>query len=277
MMHIFGHENWCYFAYQVIAIGFIYAAVFRYRNKMFFPFFMFIWYLRDYITTFDVMRQYMAAGILMFGTDKLDRKQYVRYLLYIVAAFMFHSSALLALPLILATHIVTTSDTVNKNQGVKVIILYGSVILVMFAKPIIFFLINRVQFIPQIYLVYLNSPTYGDVSPGRAGILSAFFYLAAMFFYKRRAEYVLSGAGTYNHNIEFYKFNFIICLAYRFFVRIISTRVLLYSNMFNIFIMAAAPSFFREKHVRFMAYMIILGFTLLGFMIGETIQYKSIL
>jgi transmembrane protein EpsG len=55
-----------------------------------------------YTFSFNGMRQYMAAGILLLGTKYLfsqDKKAWLKYAIFVIIAALFHSSAIIMLPI----------------------------------------------------------------------------------------------------------------------------------------------------------------------------------
>lgn len=51
-----------------------------------------------FTSTFNVMRQYAAIGIMLIGLDELREKKYVKALIFVTIACTFHQSSLLLLP-----------------------------------------------------------------------------------------------------------------------------------------------------------------------------------
>jgi len=54
-----------------------------------------------YMMSMNIVRQAMAVGIILIGFEALKRKQYIKYLIYVGIAALFHTSAVVAVLLIL--------------------------------------------------------------------------------------------------------------------------------------------------------------------------------
>lgn len=51
-----------------------------------------------YINSFNIMRQYMAAGIIFYAWQIVYKRKFLRYCLYIALAMLFHISAIIMIP-----------------------------------------------------------------------------------------------------------------------------------------------------------------------------------
>lgn len=73
-------------------------ALFIYRNSddVVFSTVFFLGY-HIFMMSMNVIRQAMAVGIILLGLEALKRKQYVKFMIYVVLATLFHTSAIIAL------------------------------------------------------------------------------------------------------------------------------------------------------------------------------------
>lgn len=72
------------------------------ESKEFVIYSLFIYICSElYFLSMNVLRQYIAIGILLIGFEHLKRRKYVIYLIYVGIAMLFHTSAIFALLLAL--------------------------------------------------------------------------------------------------------------------------------------------------------------------------------
>ncbi|MBQ4430587.1 MAG: EpsG family protein, partial [Synergistaceae bacterium] len=144
IMKTLGHQNWCYFAYQLITVSCVYIGLYKHREKISLPFALLIWFFIFYNPTYNNMRQSMAASIILMGFNNIESRRYSKFMLYVFVAFLFHRSSLLALPLIMVMYIVITSEAVRKNLWLKLLIFYGSTGFLFLVRNIFFMIIRSI-------------------------------------------------------------------------------------------------------------------------------------
>ena len=108
-----------------------------------------------YFATMNLVRQYMALAILLFGLDYLKKQHYVSYSICIVIAMLFHSSAVIAF-LYMALYYLYSNKIWTKLYNMLFAILYCASIVFMFVD------LRRVVpyfsfMIPDRYIGYLTS------------------------------------------------------------------------------------------------------------------------
>ena len=95
-----GNIGWVLFFIQAFTIFPIFAALsLNRRNAPVWPGMM-VYYLLYYNSTLNMMRQWMAMGVLLLAFQLLLRKKYWGCLLLFVLAFSFHYSSLIFLPIV---------------------------------------------------------------------------------------------------------------------------------------------------------------------------------
>ena len=256
-MKTLGHENWCYFAYQLLIVSCTYIGAYRHKDKISLPFTMLVWYLMFYNLTYNAIRQAMAISIIFMEMDKLETKQYLKFSIAVLIASLFHYSAYIAFVMLLGAHIVVMSKNVQKNLWLKSIVLYGALLSAVFARPIIGLLINTVPAISK-YSYALTSAKFSETAAQNTLVVIMLGELLMFLLYRKKADQVFlhtSGIG----NIEFYQFNILVCVVFQLAIRFFVGRVLLYSEFINIIAIAAIPNFVKEKHLRFMVAMVVLA------------------
>lgn len=81
---------------QLLSNSLVYITLYRYRDKC--PLWMssFMYLCLFYGMTFNILRQACALSILFYGVKYLDEEKSFKYLLVIILAMLFHSTAFLA-------------------------------------------------------------------------------------------------------------------------------------------------------------------------------------
>lgn len=80
-----------------------------------------VYYVSFYLFTFNIMRQMCAVAILFYGSRFIDRGHYIKYLIFIFFAWVFHQSALIGVLFICCD--VFLWKYLNKYQKVSLVIL----------------------------------------------------------------------------------------------------------------------------------------------------------
>jgi len=70
----------------------------KYSKNVLFSIYLFIFFYY-YFITFNLVRQYLAIGVLMFAYDQMIKRNFIKYVLLVLAAASFHQLAILLLPL----------------------------------------------------------------------------------------------------------------------------------------------------------------------------------
>lgn len=249
IMKTLGHQNWCYFAYQLLTVSCVYIGLYRHKEKISLPFALLIWFFIFYNQTYNIMRQTMAASIVFMGFSSLESRRYSKFMLYVFVAFLFHKSALLALPLVMGMYIVITSEAVRKNAWLKLLTFYGSICFLFLVRNIFFMVIRSIPLLSK-YIYYFESK-YNEVKITVVMLAIMLGEFLIMTLYSKGASRVLSGEGANRNDAEFYRFNVLFCLVFQVAVRFFTERILLYSELINVMLLAALPCFVREKNLRF--------------------------
>lgn len=250
----FGHVNWCYFAYQIITITCTYIGAYKHKDKLSLPFIMFVWFTLFYCQTYNAIRQSLACAIIFMNLDQLETKQYLKFALTIIFATLFHTSAIIGLGLIIGMHVVTTSQILDRNLWLKIIVLYGSLAMFSLAMPIMIYLAANLSIFSK-YAPYAAHARQSDIA-----ISISIVFLGEMlivFIYGKGASRLF----TINEikNFEFYKYSFLFCVAFMFIIRFWAGRVLMYQYYANTLLLASLPRFVREKHLRFLIMMAVVA------------------
>lgn len=275
----FGHENLVLFVYQIITLVCFYIGAWKQQRKgkscFILPFIMMIFFFMFYNTSFNLMRQIMAASIIFMGMNELENRQYKIFLIYILFASLFHYSAIVTIFLVLGMHKITSSEKFIKIWLLRLAVTYTAILLLVLTRPLFSAMLNLSPLLSR-YSFYIENSIYDDTEMFIVLIFLCEYF--AFILYPEGAKRVL-GCG----NSEFYKLNLIFMSAFQIFVRLIP-RILLYSEFANIIVLAAIPRFIFDKNLRFLVSTAIIFVTVLYwyrvFVLGESSQtwpYKSIL
>ena len=247
----FGHENWCYFAYQILTLTCVYIGAYKHKDKISLPFFIFVWFTLFYSQSYNAMRQTMACAIIFMNIDQLEQKHYWKFALTIAFAALFHTSALAAWGLLIGIHIVTTSQTLDRNLWLKMIVFYGSLAIFLVLRPIMTYVVSNLSIFSK--YTGLAASRQGDIGISISMVLVGEMLL--MFIYSSGAPRIFTTNGI--KNFEFYRYSLMFCIAFMFIIRFWAGRILMYQYYANALLLAAIPKFVKEKHLRFLVMMIL--------------------
>ncbi len=249
---IFGNFNINLFIYQLIIMTCTYIALYRHRKIVSLPFVWLIFLLVIYCMTLNYIRQSLAASIIFMGLSTLEQKKYGKFLAYIIAATLFHSSAVIVIIYFTGFHFMSTLKTLHSRM--KKLVLYGALGLLACIRPIMNAVITSIPFLI----------TYTGYEQARAGFMFEGFAVAGLLagelFICTLYPVGMKRVFAYGDMYKFYTYSLIFHLIYRFFVRIFAFRVLYYFDFINVLLLAALPFFIKEKVLRhFMAVAVVLA------------------
>ena len=76
------------------------------ESKEFLIYSLFIYICSElYFLSMNVLRQYIAIGVMLFGFEYLKKRKYLRYLIFVGIAMLFHTSAIFSLVLVFCIYI----------------------------------------------------------------------------------------------------------------------------------------------------------------------------
>ena len=113
---IFGNIFSVLFLTQVLIIGGVLAGLWKFREKISVWIGMLIYYLIFYNISLNMVRQSIAMSIIIFAFPYLYNKEYIKYIILIVIAVLFHKTAIIGL-IIMAIYFIYTSD--NNMECIK--------------------------------------------------------------------------------------------------------------------------------------------------------------
>ncbi|MBQ7543450.1 MAG: EpsG family protein [Synergistaceae bacterium] len=269
---LFRSLNVNFFIYQLITITCVYIGAYRHRKYAPFPFILLLFFLVYYNQTYNFMRQCIASSIIFMVLPDLEHRRYKRFIICVVIASMFHTSALIALIYFLGFHWLITTKMPDRLRNIS---LYGILLGIFTAKYMIAFITTTIPLLS----VYQGFERYVDIgSYATSGLV--FGSLLMFSIYKHGAQCVF-GDEVY----RFYTYNLAFNLLYRLMVSISATRLLFYFSFANVMLVASIPSIVREKSMKAL-YCIIVVFVSLVYwytvyvirvQFNGTLPYRSII
>ena len=277
--NIFGSYSGAFFMFELITMTCFYIGAYRHRKHIPLPFTMLVFYFVLYLRTYNEIRQSIAAAIIFMGLIYMEKRQYFRFSIHIMVATLFHYSALIAFPLLMGAHFITTSELYERNALLRIAFLCGTVIVLSSAIAIMGIVTSSIGMLAR-YGNYLNRIKMGYLSE-RMKLLYV-GEIVMFILYRGRAKHVFKGDGDIA-NLNFYEFNAVFCAAYIIAVHFFD-RILFYSDYVHMLGIASLPILVKEKNLRvivaFATMLVLLVFFVRTFIIRPTFYvwpYKSVL
>lgn len=272
---IFGSVNVNFFFYQLITLTCTYIALYKHRKKAPLFFLWLIFLLGTYYTTYNIMRQSIAASIIFMGLNNLEDKHYTKFLVYVAVAALFHSSVLIVLSYFVMFHMILTWKT--RNKWIKKTILVGLFLLLAVARPIMSIVIRSIPMLGA-YEGYVNNH-YSLMRNMGLNIMLYGELLVCLLYYDGMKRVFARG-----EMYKFFTYNLAFQLAYTVFIRALYIRVFYYFSFINVLLIATTPFLIKEKTLRNLAFVSVFLVSAVFFYIINAIKnsaatwpYESIL
>lgn len=142
---------------------FVFRGLWRFRKKISLGLAVFIYSSQYYFQSFNLMRIYFAASILIFGAYLIFEKKYLNYFFVLLVAFLFHYSIIFA---ICAYVIFLVLLKMRKEAfSLKVILCILAVLLLIILMKSISSLLLRFDSLPMIkrYANYLSNISFNAI------------------------------------------------------------------------------------------------------------------
>lgn len=113
---------------------FIILRLYGVRGRISFPFAIFVYYVSFYFLTFNLLRQFVAIGIIFYATKWMEQGRLVKYCIVVALAATIHFSAILSL-VVVPISLLYSNKTISKWKKVFLwmffIILPGGAVVVV--------------------------------------------------------------------------------------------------------------------------------------------------
>lgn len=248
VMRIFHNPNWALFAHQLITNTCVYIGAYKHKHLAPLHYIMLVYLISTYTGTFLFIRQYIAAAIIFLGIDTLEKQQYGKFSLYVIIATLFHSSAPIAFFMLMGIFIIS-SEKYAGNKNFRNIIIFAGVFASFAARPIISYLVSVLPLFER-YENYARN-IYNETMGGSIRASAMYIIeLAMCFLYSKGAKKTFAKIGDADI-VKFYKASLYFLLLYENFIQFFTVRIIIYSRIVNVLLLAALPGFVKEKHLRF--------------------------
>lgn len=122
-----------YFLIEFIIVGLVLSRLMQLEHPQSVLLGMFIFQCLFIGETFNLMRQSIAMAIIFFATQYFERRQYVRYLILVVIATGFHSTAIVGLLLLFIYLLLQKKN----NMWIHLLIVMGSCVITFFYNEVL--------------------------------------------------------------------------------------------------------------------------------------------
>lgn len=227
-----------------------------------FPISIFLYVSVIYFTSFNIIRQYLAASILFMALKYITRKNFWKYLIFIIIAMTIHRTAIIMLPL----YFLSTIKLKAKYQIILIVV----VMLIMANFEKIFSTIVPFLSIKSEESYLKTFQDIGGVNPFRI----IFWSIPGLWVMINRNEY------EKNLNVEkvFINYSFINTLTWLLSsVYIYIARFAIYFCIYCCVVFALIPQFFKKKERWIIYLLIIISGLALGWNEGISWRYSNVL
>lgn len=192
---IFGYFTTDYYIIMAICATIIYFPIaFKVPKSNYFLFLVF-YVLTTYLATYSLIRQELAISFIIWGISVMNSKRgHLKLLLFIIIGSLFHTSALIILPLLLAFYM--------HNNTILSSIACGLVISSFIGTSLLTILFNSHLFIESKYLSYALNGTFqgeGNVGSGLGVFIRVLLPLTYIIqsFYNKKEHFFYTGLALY--------------------------------------------------------------------------------
>lgn len=183
-----------------------------------------------YNLNFNMLRQGMALVILLLGFKYVREEKFLRFLLVVLFAYLFHSTAIIAL-LVYIVYLITAHKN-NTNNWIQMILIYiCSTVFILSFESISQFLLNA-GLLSTRYAIYLNSD---NVATGRSYIFYLFIFIVCILSVKSEKDTIFN----------FFEIITFICIAFSILIKI--SYLFRVINYFSIYLCFGIPYVFEKK------------------------------
>ena len=241
---ITNNVGWLLFTFEIIIMTCVFIGGYKHKDKLSFPLLMGVFFLLFYNNSFNIVRQYLAATVIFLGIKFLEEKHYFKFLLFVVVAMLFHTTAIIAFifPLI---HYLVTIENEKKKKIYTLLIIITIILGCIFSKPLIGWGIDK-GLISNHYSYYVNND--GESNSDIFTVLYGIEVLALLIYSNKIKDKIDS--------FDYYRMNATMLFIILQISRIIANgdRISFYLNIINIYLIAQLPNIFENKKYKEICY-----------------------
>lgn len=239
VMFVSGNFNMLMVLCTLITLGFVVYNIYQISPGPCFGLFLYI-SLGYYYASFNMLRQSLAIAISLFAYKYLLKRVFVKYMIIILFASIFHYSALILIPLYFIVKININSKSLVILIPLWLISLFGAMKLIYFFEP----------FMGK-YVSYLTNSTYMQGRGIKNLALPTVVFLTGYLF--RKQLYKINSNNKVLITISFFA---LVVSSVQLKIGIFE-RVSLYYNILNIFLLVQIPQCFYRGWQKIFAYITI--------------------
>lgn len=247
-----GNIHFLLFVFHFIFMICIFYGGYKHKDKISLPLLLLAIYLLFFNHSLNLIRQYLAIAIIFAGIKKIEEKKYFKFTFFVMIAFLFHKSTIIALTLPII-HFLVSSGSEKRKQMYRIIITILLVLVYAFFNQIITLLLN-IGLVSNHFSFYINNQN------GSGGELLTLIYIFEVFI-------LLLFSKKYNEKIEnfsFFKTNAIMHLILLQLSRHIydGFRLSMVFNMINTYLLVQMPKIVKNNKSRMIANVVLVSFLL---------------
>lgn len=95
LLKIWNNANFLYTVFALITNLLIFRRLWDFKGQISLAWATAVYCGMFYFMTFNIMRQFVAVAIIFYATKYLSQRKYIKYLLFVAVAFLFHKTAIL--------------------------------------------------------------------------------------------------------------------------------------------------------------------------------------
>lgn len=172
--------NFVLFVCSLFINGFLYVGLWKLREKISVTFSLYMYIIFFYLETFNIMRQWMSVSLVIFSISFLISNQMVKYLVTIIAATLFHNTAIISILFVPIYYIL--SNDVNYATTLKKIDFKKVVSILLILTVLFLVLQTRLNVFDKYYNIFLSVERTN--TKGILGIVRLFLSVAYYICYR---------------------------------------------------------------------------------------------
>ena len=265
----FGHPNGALFAYQLVTVSGMYIGAYRLRDIAPLPLSMLVFFTLHYQGSFNGMRQHMACAIILAGFYTLRQKRYSAFLLYVLAAFTFHASAIVAAVSVGGLYMISTSEVSSDMQKPRPRkIAYLVVLAVVAFQPIMSAVLEAMMN----FSFFPAGKYMGELNDESSILNKITFELAILslgpvimlILYRKGAQKLFRKGSLREGEADFFLVNSLIMFVEYAIISIAAVRrIFMYSDYIEIIVFASLPRLVSKKKFRMLVGLTVVAIMLL--------------
>ena len=245
----FDSLNWNFFFYNLFTCTFVYIGAWKHRKLAPLHMIMFVFFLMQYNSTYNLMRQALGCSIVFMGFDNLEKKKYWKFLIYIIAASCFHSSALFAIVFILGFHFAITKEW-GRYRDIVDIFLCSLILLCFVLAPLARAIVAYIAIFSK-YRAY----SFARESSNNTVGMMLLGELIVFLLYPKGGRKVFKNSPGGEKMFNYYRYSIAFGIAFYWGARFMA-RGYFYFEYVNILAYSVLHRFIKNKYLRFLVFMI---------------------